>query len=125
MITGIITLASLMTLFLVLFSKVMCLAKKWFFARKDFILSCLEMGAAALALAFLVVVTLANVFHSTLDELMLAWVMESSIYLYMGTFLFTIIGFLWILEAFTIVVNDIWGARKGFMSSRKRFMGQS
>ncbi len=127
MITAWLTFLSLLVLFVVLVSKVLFLAKKKFFIEKDFLWSSLELVFGLFSLGFLFVVTITNAYSSTLDDLLLPAALESSIYLYIGTFLFSIIGFLWIVEIFTIVVNNIYESRKGFMGSNKNsgFMGKN
>ena len=108
-------------------SKVLCLARRGIFAQKDFLWSSLEMVFSSLSLAFLLIITITTAYNSTIDELLLANALESSIYLYVGGFLFAIVGFLFIIELFTIIVNDVWNGRKLFMPSNKRtsFMEKS
>ncbi len=119
MITALLTAISLLVLFSVLISKVLCLARQSFFVTKNFLWSSLELVFSLFALGFLLVINITNAYHSTIDTLMLPVAFESSIYLYIGTFLFTIIGFLFIIELFTIIVNDIYEGRKQFMPSSK------
>lgn len=120
MLTGFFTIVALFILLGSLFSKVLCLARRGVFARKDFLWSSLELVLSALSLGFLLVITVVVAYDSTVNEFTLAQALESSIYLYIGGFLFTIVGFLWIVELFTIIVRDIWDAKKGYMPSRKR-----
>lgn len=127
MLTAWLTFLALMVLFIVLVSKVLFLGKKGVFAEKNFLWSSLELVFSLFALGFLFVVTVTNAYHSTIDNLMLPAAFESSIYLYIGAFLFTVIGFLWVIEIFTIVMNDVYASRKQFMDSKKNFnrMGKS
>jgi len=119
MITALLTAFSLLVLFATLISKILCLTRTGIFATKNFIWSSLEVVLASFSLGFLLVISITNAYHSTLDTLMLPVAFESSIYLYIGTFLFTIVSFFFILEIFTIIVNDVYEGRKHFMPSRK------
>lgn len=119
MITALLTAMSLLVLFVVLISKVLCLARQGVFATKNFLWSSLELVFSLFALGFLLVINITNAYHSTIDILMLPVAFESSIYLYVGTFLFTIVSFLFIIELFTIIINDVWEGRKQFMPSRR------
>jgi len=119
MITALLTAIALLVLFVVFTSKVLCLTKTGVFATKNFLWSSLELMFSLFALGFLLVINITNAYHSTIDILMLPVAFESSIYLYIGTFLFTIVGFLFIIELFTIIVNDIYEGRKQFMPSKK------
>jgi len=85
------------------------------------------MVFSSLSFAFLLIITITTAYNSTIDELLLANALESSIYLYVGGFLFALVGFLFIIELFTIIVNDVWNGRKLFMPSNKRtsFMQKS
>lgn len=119
MITALLTAMSFLVLFSVLISKILCLARVGVFYTKTFLWSSLEIILSLFALGFLFVTTITTAYHSTIDTLMLPVAFESSVYLYIGTFLFTIIAFLFIVELFTIIINDIWNARKHFMPSNK------
>ena len=120
MLTAWFTIISLLILFVVLISKLLFLAKRGIFKNKDFLWASIELAFSGLALAFLIVVMVTNAYYSTLDNLALVDAFESSAYLYVGSFLFLLIGFLFTIEVITIFVRDIYEGRKGFMPSKKK-----